>query len=112
MSGDGHLVLDVPENALEDEIEMFVEETECNVSDDTCYRVEPVGTLLGVPAIVSLEYDVEDLGDIEPADLAIAIQKEGSWERLPDRVIDPEEGTISGTTLFLSTIALGDRHGG
>jgi len=112
ISADGHLVLDVLENALDEETEILVEETDCDVADGTCYRIEPVGTVLGVPAIVSLEYDVADLGDVEPANLAITIERGGSWEPLPDRIVDSEEGTISGTTMFLSTLALGVRHGG
>ena len=112
MSADGLLVLDVLENALDEEIEILVEETDCDMSDGTCYRIEPVGTLLGVPAIVSLEYDAEDIGDADATNLAITIEKDGSWEPLPDRVVDPEEGTISGTTMFLSTLALSARRGG
>jgi hypothetical protein len=112
MSADGHLVLDVLEDALDEEVEIFVEETDCEAAFGTCYRIEPVGTVLDVPAIVSLAYDVEDIGDTDPASLAIAIQKGDSWEPLPDRVVDLENGAISGTTMFLSTLALGDRHEG
>lgn len=111
VSDDGMLVLDLMEDALDHDMEIVIEAAEdgCKGAVGGCYEVTPAGTALGVPAVVSLDYETTDLGDVEPEDLALAVEKNGKWRLLTDRLVDEEDGTVSGTTVFLSTFAIVER---
>lgn len=116
-SDDGRLSLEVPEGALEGEVEITIE-----VLDDapngvigTVYAIEPAGLAFAVPA--TLVYDVSageedrafDLAAAEMEDLAIVGEKAGRWAPLPDADVDVDDEFVFASVLYLSSYAIVSR---
>jgi hypothetical protein len=117
-SDDGRLSLEVPEGALEGEVEITIE-----VLDDapngfigTVYAIEPAGLAFAVPA--TLVYDVSagddedrafDLAAAEMEDLAIIGEKAGRWAPLPDANVDVDDEFVFASVLYLSSYAIAAR---
>ena len=114
-SDDGRLSLEVPEGALDREVEITIE-----VLDDapngvigTVYAIEPAGLAFAVPA--TLVYDVSageeedrafDLAAAQMEDLAIITDKAGRWALLPDADVDVDDAFVFGSVLYLSSYAI------
>ncbi len=108
VSDDGRLSLEVRPGALEDEVDITIEEIDCGAMEiaavGPCYEVGPRGTAFLFPAKLTYELDDADLDDAD--DLAFSVQREETWKLLADRVVDLEDGTLTGSAIYLSSFAI------
>lgn len=106
-SRDGRITLDIPEGALEQPVEITIEEAE-DLPEDAlgpAYRVEPVGLVFDVPVHVVYNYGARGM-EVEPADVFLVVEREHGWSKLPDRHVFADDGIISATTVYLSTFCV------
>ena len=108
VSDDGLFSLEIPEGALETEVEITIEQVECDRADAlaNCYEVGPVGLPLLFPAEVVYEVDEQMLQTFEGHELAVMSEKADDWNYLADRDVDTEEVTVSASAVYLSSFAL------
>jgi hypothetical protein len=108
VSDDGRLSLDVRPGALEDDVDITIDEIDCGEMDiaavGPCYEVGPRGTAFLFPAKLTYELDDADLDGAD--DLAFSVQREEKWKLLADRVVDLEDGTLTGSAIYLSSFAI------
>jgi len=108
-SEDGHFSIEIPGGALIEEVDITIEEIDCELpadAVDTCYEVGPVGMPLLRPATVT--YDVgKDMFDIVEAEaLAVFSEREEHWDALADREVEVERGVVVASAVYLSAYAL------
>ncbi|MBV1858675.1 MAG: hypothetical protein KUG77_09715 [Nannocystaceae bacterium] len=103
-SQDGRFSVDVPSGALDSEIELSIEEVECELSTTlgACYAVLPLGTTFLLPAEIA--YEVADMDVTE--DVGVVAQAADGWRVLPDRDVDLEGAVVYGSALYLSEYGL------
>ncbi len=108
VSDDGLFSLEIPEGALDAEVEITIEQVPCHRADAlaNCYEVGPVGLPLLFPAEVVYEVDERMLETFEGHELAVMTEKADDWNYLADRDVDPEEVTVSASAVYLSSFAL------
>ncbi len=111
-SRDGRLILDIPAGALDDAVEITVEEVEALPPGalGPAYRVLPVGTVFNEPVEVLYNYSAAGM-DIDPDEVRLVVERADDWSPLPDRVLHDEERVVSASALYLSTfgVALQER---
>jgi hypothetical protein len=107
VSLDGRLTIDIPEGALEEPVEITIEEAE-DLPEDAlgpAYRVEPVGIVFEAPVHVLYNYGARGM-EIDADDVYLVVEREQEWTKLPDRHVFGEEGIVSATALYLSTFCV------
>ena len=110
VSDDGRLTIDIPEGALEEPVEITIEE-----ADDLpegalgpAYRVLPVGTVFEAPVHVLYNYGARGM-EVDPDDVELVVEREHEWAVLPDRHVYAEEGIVAASALYLSTFCVVER---
>lgn len=104
VSEDGRFALEIPQGALDHEIEIVIDEVECDVAlDGTCYEVHPLGTAFLKPARATYE-----LGgmDMNPEAMALVVERESDWNKLADRNVDLEDEVVAASAMYLSAFAV------
>lgn len=103
-SDDGRFSVDIPAGALEGDIDLSIEEVECELSTTigSCYAVLPLGTTFLLPVEVAYEIGGMDVDD----DFGVVAQAAGGWRVLPDRDVDLEDAVVYGSALYLSEYGL------
>jgi hypothetical protein len=107
VSLDGRLTLDIPEGALEEPVEIAIEEVD-DLPEDAlgpAYRVEPVGTVFAAPVRVVYNYGARGM-EVDPGDVFLVVEREHEWSKLPDRHVFGDDGIVSATALYLSTFGV------
>lgn len=109
-SADGRLVVDIPEGALDEHVEITIEEVD-DLPDDAlgpAYRVYPVGTVFNGPVHVLYNYGARGM-EVDPNDVLLVVEREHEWSVMPDRRVFAEEGLVSASALYLSTFCVVER---
>lgn len=100
VSEDGRFSVDIPEGALDSEVELSIEEVECELGQaiGSCYAVFPTGTTFLYPVEVAYE-----LGDMDvDEDIAVVAEASDGWRVLPDRGVDLEDAVVYASAMYLS----------
>ena len=103
-SDDGRFSIDIPAGALDADVDLSIEEVECELSTTigSCYAVFPSGTTFQLP--VEVAYEVADM-DVT-ADVGVVAQGANGWRALPDRDVDLDDAVVYGSALYLSEYGL------
>lgn len=108
VSDDGRFSLEIRPGALEDDVDITIDEVDCEAMSVTavgpCYEVGPRGTGFLFPAKVTYELDDADLDGADS--LAFKVQKADDWKLLADRVVDRDDGTLTSSAVYLSAFAI------
>jgi hypothetical protein len=106
-SADGRLTVDIPEGALDETIEITVEETDDRPEGalGPAYRVLPVGTVFAVPVRVLYNYGAQGM-EVADDDVVLVVERGDEWSELPDRHVFADEGIVSASALYLSTFCV------
>ena len=99
-SADGRFSLEVPEDALETDVEIEIVAIECEMAD--CYEIKPRGVAFLFPAMAS--YEAGELESMEGAELKV--MGADGWQPLADAKVDEDEQLITASVLFLSAFAV------
>lgn len=108
ISDDGRFVLDIPEGALEHEVDITITRVDCADIDAVapCYHVEPMGTGFLRPALVEFELGGMELGENDMMRLGFLVERDTGWNVLADREVDMGNEVVSGSALYLSEFAV------
>lgn len=118
-SRDGRFTLEVPPGALDRDVEISVDVTQCHQPHTIgeCYVLGPAGTNFLFPAAVAFELGDAELKKLEQFDdghesdadagsLGVIAESSEGWKMLADRNIDEHQDVVSASVLYLSTFAL------
>lgn len=110
-SADGRFSVEIPAGALDQDIEITIEQVDCDVDDtDTlaeCYEVGPVGLPLLFPAKVTYEVDDSMFELVSEEAIAVAVEKEEHWNLLADRKVEKGgHARVTASAVYLSAYAL------
>jgi hypothetical protein len=105
---DGRFAIVIPEGALDHDVDITVEQVECeqDTAVGPCYEVGPRGTAFLHPAEVSYEIADMDLSDVDPSRLGVVTERGADWRVLSDRSVDEEDEVVYATAMYLSSFAL------
>jgi len=108
VSEDGRFALEIPAGALDDEVDITIDDVACGEPDAVgpCYAVGPRGTAFKLPATASYELGGMDLGGVDPADLHLVVERDGSWNVLADLNVDFDGEVLEASALYLSSFGL------
>jgi hypothetical protein len=104
ISEDGRFSVDIPEGALASEVELSIEEVDCELGEaiGSCYAVFPTGTTFLYPVEVAYE-----LGDMDVnEDIAVVAEASDGWRVLPDRGVDLDDAVVYASAMYLSEYGL------
>lgn len=112
VSEDGRLTIEIPEGALTDAVEITVEmvDDEPGRALGPAYRVEPVGLVFEEPVQVLYHYGADGM-QVDPADVALVVERTDGWSELADRHVFEDEAIVSASALYLSTFCVIERQG-
>jgi hypothetical protein len=107
-SEDGRFTLEIPEGALEHDVEITIEEVECDppTAIDTCYEMGPVGLPLLFPGTIVYDVDPEELDGLTADDLTVLVEREEDWKPLADHRVDMVEAQVTASAVYLSSFAV------
>jgi len=108
VSEDGQFSLEIPAGALEQPVDITLDEVVCKQPGvvGICYQMEPLGLPLLRPGTVTYELDPEDLEGIEPSAVTVLTEREDLWTPLPDRHVDMAEEVVTASVVYLSSYAV------
>lgn len=108
VSDDGRFTLEIPEGALEQEVDITIEEVECEQPEaiDTCYEVGPIGLPLLFPGTIVYEVDPDALDGLAPEDLTVLTEREEHWKPLADHRVDMTHAEVTASAVYLSSYAV------
>lgn len=102
-SADGLFTLEIPEGALEDDVEVSVHAVDCEQEGEAgCYEVRPQGVVFTEPAEVI--YEAAELMSMES--VSISVQGADGFAPLADAEVDREEEILSASVLYLSRFSV------
>jgi hypothetical protein len=104
VSLDERVTIDIPEGALDEPIEITIEEVDGlpEGAIGPAYRVLPVGTVFNSPAHVLYNYGARGM-EVDPI---LVVEREHEWAPLADRHVFFDEGVVSASALYLSTFCV------
>lgn len=104
VSEDGRFALEIPQGALDHEVEIVIDEIECDVAvDGICYEVHPLGTSFLKP--VRATYELGGM-NMNPEAMALVVERESDWNKLADRDVDLEDAVVAASAMYLSAFAV------
>lgn len=108
VSDDGRFSIEIPEGALDHEVDITIEEVECMQPNSIgpCYEVGPIGLPLLFPAEVVYELDEEMMEGVFAEELEVLIEGEDDWRPLPDRRVDMGNEIVTASAVYLSSYAV------
>ncbi|MCX4243266.1 hypothetical protein [Paraliomyxa miuraensis] len=108
VSEDGRFTLEIPEGALEQEVDITIEEVDCETPDaiDTCYEIGPVGLPLLFPGTIIYDVDPAALEGLTPEDLTVLTEREEHWQPLADHRVDMIDAEVTASAVYLSSYAV------
>lgn len=108
VSRDGRFTLDIPEGALDEAVDITIEEVE-DLPEDAlgpAYRVLPLGTVFNAPVHVLYAYEATGM-DVDPDEISLVVERgHHDWSVLADRHVFEDEGIVSASALYLSTFCV------
>ncbi len=107
VSEDGRMMLEIPEGALDGEVEISIEVVEGpDGSASDLYVVEPMGLTFARPVVLTYDYDEQTLGGHDAQELTMVAHREIFWAHLGDQLVDDEDQTVSASLMALSAVTL------
>lgn len=108
ISDDGLFSLEVPAGALEQPVDITLEEVGCKQPGliGICYEMEPLGLPFSRPGRVTYQLDPADLTGIEPSAVTVLTEGEERWAPLPDLHVDVEQEVVTASVVYLSSYAV------
>ncbi|MEM9454588.1 MAG: hypothetical protein AAGF11_10440 [Myxococcota bacterium] len=107
LSEDGRMMLEIPEGALDEAVEITIERVDGpEGSAGALYLVEPMGLTFARPAVLTYDYDDQTLSDADPEALTLVAHRELSWAYLGDQLVDDEDQTVSASLMALSAVTV------
>lgn len=102
-SDDGRFTLEIPAGALSSDVEIAIEDVECDQPGAAdCYRLTPEGLPFAFPAKATYE-----AGELEQMDgVSVAVKGAEGWTPLADLVVDMEDEIVMASVLYLSSYAI------
>lgn len=87
----GDVTLDVPEGALEEDVELSIASVEASelpegAVEGTAFDFGPDGQEFAEPVTLTVHYDQDSVDDDDEANLAIHLLRDGVWENVPSTV--------------------------
>ena len=107
-SDDGRFTLEIPEGALDQEVDITIDEVECEqpTAIGTCYEVGPIGLPLLFPGTIVYDIDPEELEGLSPEDFLVLTQGEEDWKPLADHRVDMADAVVTASAVYLSSYAV------
>jgi len=107
-SEDGRFTLEIPEGALEQDVEITIEEVECDPPSaiDSCYEMGPVGLPLLFPGTIVYDVNPEELDGLTADDLTVLVEREEDWKPLADHRVDMAQAQVTASAVYLSSFAV------
>jgi hypothetical protein len=108
VSEDGHFTLEIPAGALEQEVDITIDEVDCDQPEalGPCYEVGPVGMPLLFPGTIVYELDPDMLEGLAPEELAVLVERDEDWKPLADRRVDMGDAAVTASAVYLSSYAV------
>jgi hypothetical protein len=108
VSEDGRFTLEIPEGALDQEVDITIVEVECEqpTAIGTCWEVGPIGLPLWFPGTIVYEIDPEELDGLSPEELTVLTEREQDWKPLADHRIDMADAEVTASAVYLSSYAV------
>jgi len=107
VSDDGRLTLEVPAGALDEAVDITIEEAE-DLPEGAlgpAYDVQPRGLVFGAPIRVVYNYSAQGT-DVPAADVSLVVERTDEWVPLADRHVFEGDSIISASALYLSTFCV------
>lgn len=107
VSTDGRLTIDIPAGALDEAVEITIEEAEDlpEGAVGPAYEVLPRGTVFNEPVHVLYNYGAHG-GELDTDQIALVVERTDDWSELADRYVHEGEDIISASALYLSTFCI------
>ncbi len=108
VSDDGRFSLEIPAGALEEAVDITLDEVECDQPGavSVCYQMEPVGLPLLRPGRVAYELESADLDGVEPQAVTVLVEREELWKPLSDREVDMVDEVVTASAVYLSAFTV------
>ncbi len=109
VSDDGLFSLEIPAGALDQDVDITVDEVACEQATaiGPCYEVGPVGMPLLYPGTVVYTLDDDTLAAVGSTDtLEVLTEREEDWKPLADRHVDMSTVTVTASAVYLSSYAV------
>ncbi|MEX1367142.1 MAG: hypothetical protein AB1Z98_28705 [Nannocystaceae bacterium] len=109
VSQDGRFALDIPKGALDQSLEITIDEVECEQTESVgpCYEVGPIGLPLLFPGTVTYEVDSQMRDDgIDVEHLVVMTEGEQHWRPLSDHEVDMQHELVTGSAVYLGVYAV------
>lgn len=107
VSRDGRLTIEIPAGALDEAIELAIEEVEQLPEGalGPAYEVLPVGTVFHAPIHVLYDYGARGM-DVDADAITLVAERTDRWSVLADRVVFEDESLVSASSLYLSAFCI------
>ncbi|MCB9713264.1 MAG: hypothetical protein H6712_05375 [Myxococcales bacterium] len=108
VSADGQFSIEIPEGALEHDVDITIEQVDCMQPNaiGPCYEVGPVGMPLLFPAEVVYELDEEMMEGLRAEELEVLVERDHDWRPLPDHRVDMADEVVTASAVYLSSYAV------
>lgn len=109
VSRDGRLTVEIPAGALDEAIEIRIEEVEQLPEGalGPAYEVLPVGTVFNTPVHVLYDYGAAGM-EVDADALTLVAERTDRWSDLADRAVFEDESIVSASSLYLSAFCVVD----
>jgi hypothetical protein len=107
-SDDGLFTLEIPAGALDQEVDITIEEVDCDPPSalGPCYEVGPVGMPLLFPGTIVYQVDPDMLEGLQPEELTVLSEREEDWKPLADHRVDMVEAEVTASAVYLTSYAV------
>lgn len=107
-SEDGRFTLEIPEGALDQEVDITIDAVECEQPEaiDTCYEIGPVGLPLLFPGTIIYDIDPAELEGLSPEEVTVLTEREEDWKPLADHRVDMIDAQVTASAVYLSSYAV------
>lgn len=108
VSDDGRFTLEIPAGALDQEVDITIEEVDCDppTAIDACYEIGPVGMPLLFPGTIVYDVDPDNLEGFGPEELTVLTEREEDWKPLADHRVDMAQAQVTASAVYLSSYAV------
>ena len=108
ISEDGRFSLEVPAGALDQEVDITIEEIDCeqDTAIGPCYETGPIGFPLLFPGTITYELDEEMMEGLTAEELEVLTAREEAWKPLADHRVDMSDEIVTASAVYLSSYAV------
>jgi len=108
VSEDGRFSLEIPAGALDQEVDITLDEVDCEQPNiiGPCYDVGPVGLPLLFPGTITYELDSQMVDAFMAEELAVLTERDEDWRPLADHRVDRDAEIVTASAVYLSSYAV------